>query len=261
MGLERIRRVSSVIPASPQRIYDAWLSSEEHSAFTGAEATITKRVGGKFTAHDGYISGKTLELEKGERIVQSWRTTDFPEDAEDSEIEIKLKPVGTGTRIILTHKAIPEGQMEKYHHGWGEKYFNPMFRYFMDKSLAEAAPPTEAAPRRKATTRPRATNDAAAERSNASDSRSDPRGENSGRRRSGSSRRRATTEQQASPSASKRSASKASQPKASPAKKAKATSSKKAPAKGRRKATADEAPASKKPRKKAGPRRKPVKSG
>ena len=47
---------------------------------TGAAARIAGRVGAAYSAWDGYIAGKTLELAPGKRIVQSWRTTEFASD-------------------------------------------------------------------------------------------------------------------------------------------------------------------------------------
>ena len=61
-----------------QQIYNAWLDSEAHSAFTGSPAQIDPQVGGQFTAWDGYIQGQTLETEPFRRILQAWRTTEFP---------------------------------------------------------------------------------------------------------------------------------------------------------------------------------------
>jgi hypothetical protein len=66
------------------RLYKAWLSSKEHSAFTGTKSIIHNQTGSKFTAGNNYISGEILELYENERILQFWRTTDFSEDAEDS---------------------------------------------------------------------------------------------------------------------------------------------------------------------------------
>lgn len=133
MGLERIRKVSAVIPVTPRRIYDAWLSADEHAAFTGAAAQISPRKGQQFTAHDGYISGSNLELERGTRIVQAWRTSDFPEDAEDSQLEITFIQSETGTRVVINHGGIPEGQGERYHSGWSDHYFKPLLRYFLNR--------------------------------------------------------------------------------------------------------------------------------
>ena len=69
-AITRTIRQKVLIPASPKRVYDAMLSAKQHSAFTGAKATCNPKVGGRFTAWDGYISGKILELKPGKRIVQ-----------------------------------------------------------------------------------------------------------------------------------------------------------------------------------------------
>ncbi len=122
--------ISTIIPATPEKIYKAWLSSAGHSAMTGSKAHVVARVGGAFTAWDGYITGRTSALEPYTRIVQDWRTSEFPEDAPDSEIEIRLMPVEGGTRLTLTPRNIPEGQADDYRSGWDESYFQPMKAYF-----------------------------------------------------------------------------------------------------------------------------------
>jgi activator of HSP90 ATPase len=122
--------VSEVFPVEQKTLYDAWLSSEQHSAMTGSTAEIDTRPGGKFTAWDGYISGTTLEMQPPGRIVQNWRTTDFPEDAPDSRLEVCLEAAEEGTRITLRHTGIPAGQGKEYEQGWRDFYFAPMKEYF-----------------------------------------------------------------------------------------------------------------------------------
>jgi uncharacterized protein YndB with AHSA1/START domain len=121
---------STILPASPERIYRAWISSQEHSAFTGSPAKIDPAIGGHFTAWDGYIQGITLELEPYRRILQAWRTTEFPPDSPDSHLELLLEAVEGGARIILHHRDIPEGQGASYAQGWEDYYFEPMQDYF-----------------------------------------------------------------------------------------------------------------------------------
>jgi uncharacterized protein YndB with AHSA1/START domain len=121
--------VSTTLPASPQTVYQAWLNSQAHGASGGA-AQIDPRVGGRFTAWDGYIQGSTLELEPYRRIRQAWRTTEFPEGSPDSDLEIRLEPVPEGTLITLVHTHIPDNQGEEYRQGWLEYYFQPMQEYF-----------------------------------------------------------------------------------------------------------------------------------
>ena len=129
MATESIR-VSSVVTATPEQVWDSWMDGREHSAMTGGKATIDPRIGGSFSAWDGYIWGRTLELEPGRRIVQTWRTTEFPFDAPDSRLEVELELVRGGTRITLVHSEIPEGQSNQYRDGWRSFYFEPMTRYF-----------------------------------------------------------------------------------------------------------------------------------
>ena len=127
-------KVSAVIPAPPQAVYDAWLSGKEHTAMTGSAAKGTAKVGSEFTAWDGYISGKNIELRPPGRILQSWRTTEFPPDAPDSRLEVLLEEARGGTKITLIHTDIPQGQGASYKQGWIEYYFAPMKEYFSRKS-------------------------------------------------------------------------------------------------------------------------------
>ena len=123
--------VSDVIPATPDAIYAAWLSSADHTGMTGAKrAEAGAAVGDRFTAHDGYISGKNLVLEPGRRIVQSWRTTKFTAADPDSQIEVTLDPVAGGTRVTLVHSNVPDGHTGYQDGGWQRSYFDPMKRWF-----------------------------------------------------------------------------------------------------------------------------------
>ncbi len=122
--------VSDVIPATPDAIYAAWMSSEGHAAMTGADATVDPGVGTDFTAWDGYITGRTLTLEPGHRIVQSWRTDEFSDTDADSQIEVLLEPVTVGTRITIHHTQVPDGQLGYEQGGWQESYFDPMKAHF-----------------------------------------------------------------------------------------------------------------------------------
>src|SRR3974390_962164 len=83
-------RSTTAIPASAQEIYDAWLDSLAHSEMTGGEADMSDEIDAEVSAWDGYITGRNLELIPGERIVQSWRTTQFAEEHHDSIITLTV---------------------------------------------------------------------------------------------------------------------------------------------------------------------------
>lgn len=97
---------------------------------TGAAAEIDRQVGGSFTAWDGYIQGRTLELQPYRRILQAWRTTEFPHGSVDSRLEVLLEEVEGGVQITLHHSDIPSSQGEEYRRGWEDYYFRPMQAYF-----------------------------------------------------------------------------------------------------------------------------------
>ncbi|TAL37478.1 MAG: hypothetical protein EPN93_05675 [Spirochaetes bacterium] len=122
--------MSEFFPVAPRTLYDAWMDGATHSAMTGSGARISARANGKFTAWDGYIFGTTVALEPGKRIVQRWKTTEFPERARYSLLEIRFEKSGKGTRLVLNHSGIPDGQGEDYRKGWTEFYFKPMRKYF-----------------------------------------------------------------------------------------------------------------------------------
>ena len=124
--------ISTVLAAPAHHVYAAWLSSDEHTAMTGGAAQIDPTIGGRFSAWDGYITGTTLELEPQRRIVQSWRTAEFPANAIDSRLEILLEEDAEGTRLTLKHSNIPAGQGSAYESGWVSNYFDPMKDYFSE---------------------------------------------------------------------------------------------------------------------------------
>jgi activator of HSP90 ATPase len=125
--------LSCELPETPEVIYSDWLSSEGHSDMTGGKAEASDVVGAAYSAWDGYIQGRNVELTPFSRIVQTWRTTQFPEGHPDSTITIDLAPSETGTRLTLTHRGVPDGQTTYEESGWREFYFEPMQAYFSDR--------------------------------------------------------------------------------------------------------------------------------
>lgn len=121
--------LTALIPASPHKVYSAWLSSSMHAAFTGMEATITAEEGMPFSAFGNYISGKNISLVPGSRIVQSWRTTEFEAHEPDSIVEIVLSEQDGNTRLQLSHHHLPADGM-KYKQGWKDYYLEPIREYF-----------------------------------------------------------------------------------------------------------------------------------
>lgn len=124
---------TALIPAKPVQVYDAFLNARKHAAFTGAKATCEAKPGGRFTAYDGYISGKNVKLERARRIVQEWQTTEWPAGAPPSRLEFTFQPKGDGTAVTMVHSKVPAAQAESYRQGWIDYYWTPLKEYFGKK--------------------------------------------------------------------------------------------------------------------------------
>jgi uncharacterized protein YndB with AHSA1/START domain len=137
--------LTTAIPASAQEIYDAWPDSLTHSEMTRSEASVSDEIGAELSAWDGYITGRNLELVPGERIVQSWRTTEFTDEHEDSIITVTLEEVDSGTLLTLLHCNVPDGQTSYEQGGWQDHYFDPMKEYFASRERADVGGKSKAA--------------------------------------------------------------------------------------------------------------------
>jgi len=101
----RVKTVTQkvVVPAKPADVFKAFVNARVHAAFTRAAATGSARVGGRFTAWDGYIMGVHRELVPGRRLVQEWKTTEWPDGAEPSTVAFSFKAVTGGTEVRMVH--------------------------------------------------------------------------------------------------------------------------------------------------------------
>jgi len=124
-------QLEMIVAAEPQRVFSAWMDSREHAAFTGGgEAVVEPWAGGRFIAWDGYIHGILLGVDEGRRIVQTWRTSEFPPEARDSRLVLEFEPARGGTRVVVRHSDLPPSHVKKYERGWNEHYLKALARYF-----------------------------------------------------------------------------------------------------------------------------------
>jgi activator of HSP90 ATPase len=133
-----IRQKISFPTAPPEDVYRAFLSSKEHSEFTGSDSRCSAKVGERFTAWNRYITGKNIELVKAKKIVQEWKTTEWPEGYEPSILTISLENDGNGTLLSMVQTKVPASQFKEYNQGWHESYWNPMKEYFTKRTSARA---------------------------------------------------------------------------------------------------------------------------
>lgn len=123
---------TTVFSASARDVYNTLMDSKKHSEFTGGKAVMSQKVGGKFTAYDGYIEGTNVELKPGKKIVQSWRGNDWPKGY-FSTITYALIEKGGKTTLKFTQKGIPAEQYDSIKKGWVDYYWKPLAKIFAGK--------------------------------------------------------------------------------------------------------------------------------
>ncbi len=110
--------------ASPEIIYDLLADSRKHSAVTGRKATISRRIGGTFSAGGNAVSGINVDLVPGQRIVQAWRHRRFPEGI-FSMAAVTLTPTPDGgTELVLTHRGVPKALIPETERAWRDQYWS-----------------------------------------------------------------------------------------------------------------------------------------
>jgi uncharacterized protein YndB with AHSA1/START domain len=133
-------RVSRVIKAPPERVYQAFLDPDAMAkwlppnGFTGHVHKIDARVGGSYRMSFSTINrswtqafgGKFKELVPGKKIVHTDRfETDDPSQQGEMTVTILFTKVAGGTEINITQEGIPAGpSAEGAPVGWGQSLDN-----------------------------------------------------------------------------------------------------------------------------------------
>ncbi len=121
----RTIRQSVTFKTSPHVVYEMLMDSRKHGTFTGEKARISRKIGGKFIAYDGYIKGVNLDLVPDKKIVQSWKGSDWPE-GHYSKVTFSLQKAKSGTRLTFRQSGVPEKHYRDINQGWRDHYWKPM---------------------------------------------------------------------------------------------------------------------------------------
>jgi uncharacterized protein YndB with AHSA1/START domain len=125
-----------LINAAPRKVYDALMNSKQHAKFTGAPASIRAKPGAAFTCYDRYITGITLELKPAKRIVQAWRSRNWP-DGTYSIVSFELAgKAGGKTQLRFTHLGVPASDYADKNKGWRTHYWEPL-KKFLEKRASQ----------------------------------------------------------------------------------------------------------------------------
>ena len=132
-------QIIRVVPASPKRLFEAWLDSREHSDMTGRKAAVGPCAGDAVSLLDGLITGANVCVEPNRRLAQRWSIDEPGLGVTESLVEMELVAgrrfggIGSpfeGTTLVLRHSGLPAEQTTFDVDWWEESYFAPMDAYF-----------------------------------------------------------------------------------------------------------------------------------
>jgi uncharacterized protein YndB with AHSA1/START domain len=126
-------RVTRLIGAAPERIFDAWLTVEEARTFLFAgrvrsgnaiSCELDARVGGRFRivrrwdGEDVEFSGEYLEIDRPHRLVFSLFVERYAQ--RDDRVIVELAPVAHQSLLVLTHELSLPDPAERFRiqRGW-----------------------------------------------------------------------------------------------------------------------------------------------
>lgn len=115
--------------ASPDVLYEMYMSSKKHAQATGSTAKVGRKAGEDFSAFGGLLRGKNLLIVPKKMIVQSWRSVEWKKSDPDSILILTFSKTKFGGRVDLVHVNVPEYDHEGVTQGWDTYYWKPWRAY------------------------------------------------------------------------------------------------------------------------------------
>ncbi len=151
-----------IINAPPEVVWQALTEPETISQWSGAPATFTAEPGEEYTLWDENVRGRVIEVVPLERLVQTWKPTNWNE--ENSVVTLTLTPSDGGTRVDLVHENVQDWDYDATTHGW-DIYYLGAIKHMLETRPAEeeiGAPAQETATKKAAVKKTAATKKKAA---------------------------------------------------------------------------------------------------
>jgi activator of HSP90 ATPase len=146
----------AMIPAGPREVYAILADAGALCALSGMGGTAGRAEGAEFSAFDGAICGRQVELVPGARMVQAWRFSRWAPGIY-TIVRFTLEaipghgpggPADSGTLLRVEQCGYPEeadadGCHETWHDhlnsGWVQFYLTPLARHFESQAASARA--------------------------------------------------------------------------------------------------------------------------
>lgn len=113
--------------ASPHNVFELLMDPKKHGKFTGGKATVSRKVGGRFSIFGGGLYGKNLKIVKDKKIVQEWacEMNGWPKDHR-SIATFTFTKTKSGTKLNFLQIGVPAACYADISKGWHTYYWEPM---------------------------------------------------------------------------------------------------------------------------------------
>jgi activator of HSP90 ATPase len=118
-----------------ESLYDLYMNPALHSLITDGPVEVSESIGSNFRAFGEYITGKILQIEKNQLIVQSWHGSDWDDKESDSAFILSLEQRGNDAVLNVVHANVPEKQAADLARGWHDYYWKPWKKHLAGKSI------------------------------------------------------------------------------------------------------------------------------
>ena len=124
----------ATIPATPAQVYAILADAEALSALSGMGGQAGRSAGEEFSAFDGHVTGRQIDLVPDQCVVQAWR---FP--GRYTIVRFTLAAEDGGTRLVIDQDGEPEGTdalgcHQTWHDhldaNWPTFYLTPLTKHF-----------------------------------------------------------------------------------------------------------------------------------
>jgi activator of HSP90 ATPase len=124
----------TMIPADPAQVYAVLADATALSALSGMPGVPGRSAGEEFSAFDGHVTGRQIELVPGERIVQAWRFAVWAPGTY-SIVRFSLAAEAGGTRLVIEQHGEPEDWHDHVDTNWPTFYLKPLTEHFSRQTV------------------------------------------------------------------------------------------------------------------------------
>ncbi len=124
----------ALIAAEPAEVYAVLADADALSALSGMSGVPGRSAGEEFSAFDGNVTGRQIELVPGQRLVQAWR---FPQFASGtySMVSFTLTAEAGGTRLVIEQHGEPDDWHDHIDANWPTFYLTPLENHFARQTV------------------------------------------------------------------------------------------------------------------------------